>query len=297
MLRIESGEMSKILISLLATVLSAAAFAQKASISSKSNLRSAPSTEGKIIGHLQAGTVVTIISKYLRLGYVRVETVEGRTGWVYNTHLTELEVGGNTKAENRSSVLSETAVERVGGPEIYPDQRLTPGKPDPSVTQASIAKNICKKGWSTDSVRPAESVTNKIKSQTLNSYGLSDPANHYELDHLISLQNGGCPDCIENLWPEAYGDRKHPMTQNDRAQWNKRHPGSAAVLPGALEKDMVENHVHDEICFGIPNAKLSTYAKKYPAKIAITLERGQQILAADWYACYRNMLDGNRPCE
>ena len=70
-----------------------------------------------------------------------------------------------------------------------------------------------------------------------------------------------------------------------------------AVLPGALEKDTVENHIHDEICFGIPNTRLSTYAKKYPAKIAITLERGQQILAADWHACYRNMLDGDRPCE
>jgi len=40
-----------------------------------------------------------------------------------------------------------------------------------------------------------------------------------------------------------------------RAAWNRAHPGSTDVLPGALEKDMVESHIHDEICFGIPMPK------------------------------------------
>ena len=120
---------------------------------------------------------------------------------------------------------------------------------------------------------------------------------HYELDHLISLQNGGCPDCVENLWPEAYGDVDHPMTQVERANWNRNNAGSTDILAGSLEKDTVENHVHDEICFDMPNAKMSSLRKKFPATISITLQRGQEILATDWYACYLNMMDGNKPCE
>jgi hypothetical protein len=131
----------------------------------------------------------------------------------------------------------------------------------------------------------------------MKAYGFTDSRTHYELDHLISLQNGGCPDCVENLWPEAYGDADHPVTQIQRATWNKHNPGSTDVLPGALEKDTVENHVHDEICFDIPNAKMSSLRKKYPPTVSITLQRGQEILATDWYACYLNMMDGNKPCE
>jgi hypothetical protein len=131
----------------------------------------------------------------------------------------------------------------------------------------------------------------------MQTYGFTDASNHYELDHLISLQNGGCPDCVENLWPEAYGDKDHPMTQNERAAWNRENAGSSDVLPGALEKDVVENHIHDEICFGIANAKMSSLSKKYPVTVSITLKRGQKIFATDWYSCYRNMMDGNKPCE
>ena len=128
-------------------------------------------------------------------------------------------------------------------------------------------------------------------------YGLTDSPRHYELDHLVSLQVGGCPDCVKNLWPEAYGDVDHPMTQSQRAAWNKNNPGSSEVLPGSLEKDMVENHVHDEICFSIPNSKMSSLHKKFPPTVSITLRRGQEILATDWYACYLNMMQGNKPCE
>jgi hypothetical protein len=131
----------------------------------------------------------------------------------------------------------------------------------------------------------------------MKAYGFTDSPTHYELDHLVSLQNGGCPDCVENLWPEAYGDVDHAMTQVQRANWNRDNPGSTEILPGSLEKDAVENHVHDEICFGIPNAKMSSLRKKYPPKVSITLQRGQEILAIDWYTCYLDMIEGNKPCE
>lgn len=288
--------MTKALTVLLACFLSAAASAQQASILRNSNLRSGPSSDSRILASLKAGTSVTVISKYPRLGYVRVQTPDnGDTGWVWKINVQEAATPGPGPAPTPAPPSAPGT--RVGDPAIYPIVQQTPGKEDPTVTQSNIAKNICNKTWSTDSVRPAESVTNKIKADTMKTYGFTDAANHYELDHLMSLQVGGCPDCVENLWPEAYGDPKHPMTQNQRAAWNKNNTGSTAILPGALEKDVVENHIHDEICFSVPNPKLSSYSKKYPPAISITLKRGQEILATDWYACYQNIMDGNKPCE
>jgi hypothetical protein len=131
----------------------------------------------------------------------------------------------------------------------------------------------------------------------MKSYGFTDSRTHYELDHLISLQNGGCPACVANLWPEAYGDVRHPMTQNQRAASNRDNPDAGEILSGALEKDMVESHVHDEICFDVPDAKMSSLRKKFPPTVSISLARGQEILSTDWYACYLNMMDHNKPCE
>jgi len=302
--------MKKFLPLLLACFLSALASAQPASISRNSNLRSGPSTDSKLIRLLPAGTSVTIVSKYPRTGYVRVQTAKDAqtagnkadTGWVWQKNISapEPETAVTTPPApatptGPASIAAPTT--RQGDTSIYPVATFTPGKADPTVTQANLADNICNKAWSTESVRPATSVTNKIKVETMKDYGYTDAANHYELDHLLSLQNGGCPDCKENLWPQRYGDQNHPMTQNQRGAWNKKNPGSTAVLAGALEKDLVENHVHDEICRSIPNAKMSSYARKYPATISITLQRGQEILAQDWYGCYVKIMDGNKPCD
>src|SRR5262249_15857352 len=156
-----------------------------------------------------------------RLGYVRVHDASGdNTGWVL-----ERNVAAVPSPEATSGVASAHSRDHLDGDSsIYPDPRNTPGKPDPTVTQENIPKHICNKDWTTGSGRPATSVTDKIKRETMATYGFTDATNHYELDHLISLQNGGCPDCVENLWPQAYGDKGHPMTQNERDAWNKKHP-------------------------------------------------------------------------
>ncbi|MDE3199296.1 MAG: SH3 domain-containing protein [Acidobacteriota bacterium] len=281
---------------LLACLLAGVVHAQQpATLNHTSNLRTGPYPSSKNKGTLPAGTVLHIVSKYPRLGYVRIQTDDGmQVGWVLEKNVDE---SAAPAIEPPNTTTPGATGAQAGPADVYPDSSMTPGKPDPTVTQANIADNICNKAWTTDTVRPAVSVTNKIKKQTMAAYGFTDSKSHYELDHLVSLQVGGCPDCVENLWPEAYGDRAHPMTQKSRSAWNKAHPGSDAVHSGALEKDVVENHVHDEICFGIPNAKLSSYSKKYPATVRVTLARGQQILATDWYSCYRNIMDGNKPCE
>lgn len=287
-----------LIVALLAFLLSITVVAQEAVLSRNSNLRSGPSSSSKALGSLPTGTAVTVISKYPRSGYIKVKTTDGsRSGWILKRNVTEAEAKEETQPRRPDQTPTQSSGSKVGDAQIYPKSDMTPGKEDPRVSQNNIAENICKKGWSTASVRPPTSVTNKIKGQTIQAYGFTNAPNHYELDHLISLQNGGCPDCVENLWPEAYGDKDHPMTQNERAKWNRENPDSTEVLPGALEKDLVENHIHDEICFGIPDAKMSSFSKKYPATVSVTLQRGQQILATDWYACYRNIMVGNKPCE
>jgi len=51
----------------------------------------------------------------------------------------------------------------------------------------------------------------------MRAYGVSGSIHDYELDHLIPLELGGCPNCESDLWPEARN-----------------------VFPGANEKDEVE---------------------------------------------------------
>ena len=93
----------------------------------------------------------------------------------------------------------------------------------------------------------------------------------YEEDHLISLENGGDPTDPRNLFPEAYNT----------------HVGG--VIIGAHQKDVVEGFIHDEICYDVPHSKKNSYI---PATTSVTLKRGQEILAWDWYACYLAIKDG-----
>jgi len=59
------------------------------------------------------------------------------------------------------------------------------------------------------------------------------------------------------------------------------------------EPDVVEAFIHDEVCYGIPGSKTNSYI---PATASVTLRRGQEILADDWYACYESIEKG-KPCK
>lgn len=172
---------------LLACLLSISVLGQEAVLSRNSNLRSGPSSKSKLVGSLPAGTSVTVISKYPRSGYVKVRTTKSRhTGWLLKRNVTEAETRGKGRTAQPASPSTEASGSITGDAQIYPKPDLTPGKEDPGISQDNIAENICKKGWSTASVRPPTSVTNKIKRQTMQAYGFTDAANRYELDHLIS---------------------------------------------------------------------------------------------------------------
>jgi hypothetical protein len=109
---------------------------------------------------------------------------------------------------------------RAGDPRLYPPQAI-PGSVDEAVNQENVHQTICISGY-TASVRPATKTTNRIKRELMVEYQLPGQPLDYELDHMIPLELGGCPDCLTNLWME-------PLTS-------------------AREKDRVENYLHREVC-------------------------------------------------
>jgi hypothetical protein len=128
-----------------------------------------------------------------------------------------------------------------------PDPKCTPGAINPSVTQDNIKNTICVPGYSR-TVRPPVSYTAPIKIKLMQSYGFTDSRSNYELDHLISLEIGGNPTDVRNLWPEpGYG------------QYNFH------------TKDRFENYLHNQVCNG-----------------AMSLSEAQKEIATDWISNWKN---------
>ena len=100
---------------------------------------------------------------------------------------------------------------------------LTPGATNPDVTQRTIKRTICVRGW-TATVRPPSDYTSQLKLQQMPEYGESGPPSGYQEDHLISLELGGDPTDPANLWPEPY--------------------------PRAADVDKIENELNGKVCSG-----------------------------------------------
>lgn len=122
-----------------------------------------------------------------------------------------------------------------------PDPTCTPGTIDPAVSQDNIKNTICVAGY-TKTVRPPTSYTKPLKIKLMHSYNFTDDPSNYELDHLISLELGGSPRDVKNLWPEPY-----------YTQYN------------AHVKDKLENYLHKQVCSG-----------------SISLSEAQKEIATDW---------------
>jgi hypothetical protein len=135
-----------------------------------------------------------------------------------------------------------------------PDAKVTPGVADP-VAVADLSKaphmvdgverNLCANDFRTAPIRKKIVDFEKLKKEVCAEYGVTSCNASVEGDHLISLENGGCKDCLANLWPQ---------------------PKDAAGAVGFRTKDVVENRTHSLICAG-----------------KVTLEQGQRGLADDWY--------------
>lgn len=133
-----------------------------------------------------------------------------------------------------TSASAETA------PPIVPNPALTPGVVDPAARLAVI----CVRGYTS---RPGvRHVTPAAKRKVFAEYGVDRRSQHFEVDHLISLELGGSND-IKNLWPESYDTR----------------PLNAHV------KDALENRLHALVCAG-----------------SLPLGAAQHWISTDWRAAY-----------
>jgi hypothetical protein len=107
--------------------------------------------------------------------------------------------GGNLRVQLQPA--PGTCHARGSGQYSRPDPRCTPGALNPAVTQATIARTICRVGW-TDTIRPPESVTEAEKYASMRAYGDTGTASGYEYDHFVPLELGGATNDAQNLWPE-----------------------------------------------------------------------------------------------
>ncbi len=71
----------------------------------------------------------------------------------------------------------------------------SPGSINPEVTQENLGQTICQTGWA-KTVRPPTSFTGPIKYRLMPA--LADPL-AFELDHVLPIEVGGCPKCVNNL--------------------------------------------------------------------------------------------------
>jgi hypothetical protein len=136
-----------------------------------------------------------------------------------------------------------------------PDDRVTPGATNPSVTQSDIDETICVRGW-TRTIRPPESYTYRLKRAQLHSpnspYFVFDARlRDFEEDHRVPLGLGGAPRDHRNLWPEP----RH-------GQWN------------AEKKDELEDAIHSLVC-----------------RNEMTLQQGQAVFLGDWRDGYRKYVE------
>jgi hypothetical protein len=177
------------------------------------------------------------------LPYLGVVLLLLAVAWVIRTQFPSL--------GTKSPAGGESAQAHLGPPDIYPNPARTPGAINPGITQENIRETICNPRWSTKSIRPEASYTNRLKIEQIAEYGYSDSRlRDYEEDHFIPLELGGNPTDPKNLWPQPF----------------------ETSIPdgGAHAKDKVENYLHAEVCSG-----------------TLTLNEAQREIAEDWYRVYQ----------
>lgn len=105
------------------------------------------------------------------------------------------------------------------GRAVLPDPTLTPG-----ATLAVDASDVCVPGYS----KKVRNVPSAVKREAYDEYHIVPRAGeHFEVDHLISLELGGS-NGLRNLWPEPY-----------------------AGAANAHFKDRLENRLHSDVCTNV----------------------------------------------
>ncbi len=131
---------------------------------------------------------------------------------------------------------------RHDGPALLPSARYSPGQ----VAITDKAK-LCPHA----DTKARRDVPESEKLAVCREYGIAAAdcnGKNYEIDHIISLELGGSNN-IQNLFPQPW-----------------------KPLPGARQKDKLENWLHGQVCTG-----------------KITLHSAQVLIARDWYRLYLEM--------
>jgi hypothetical protein len=110
-----------------------------------------------------------------------------------------------------STLGAQTAHWRQHGSYVLPDRSVTPGAVDqkavadlsgaPHVVDG-IERNICAKDFRTGPIRSGIKNFPKLKREACQEYGVATCDKSVEGDHLISIEIGGCPDCLANIQPQ-----------------------------------------------------------------------------------------------
>ena len=129
---------------------------------------------------------------------------------------------------------------------VLPDPAVAPGVLNPEVSNSTTATTICKAGW-TATVRPPTRWTNKLRDR------LTPAGNRPldgELDHRLSIEDGGAPADPRNLWWQVYRDRY-----------------------GARVKDVLETRLKRLVCAG-----------------TIGLDEARNALLGNWLTAYQRFV-------
>jgi hypothetical protein len=100
---------------------------------------------------------------------------------------------------------------RYNGTTELPDRTATPGQTDPlavaDITGTShitngVERNVCAKDFRTPPIRKMITNFAGLKAQACKEYNVTPCDKSVEGDHLISIELGGCPYCLGNIWPQ-----------------------------------------------------------------------------------------------
>lgn len=112
--------------------------------------------------------------------------------------------------------------------DFNPDPDCTPG----SVIADATREKVCTHGYS----RSVRDVSEGVKTMIYAAYGISDRGQgRYQIDHFISLENGGSND-IANLWPQPRDPKR-----------------------GYEQKIKSDNYLHDMLCNGEISLRQAQY--------------------------------------
>jgi hypothetical protein len=115
------------------------------------------------------------------------------------------------------SALLPTASYRVNGGTTLPDPQVTPGAVDPAALADlsgaphlvdGVERNVCAKDFRTGPIRGKIVNFAKLKKEACAEYGVAKCDASVEGDHLVSIEVGGCPDCLTNIWPQPMAEAR-----------------------------------------------------------------------------------------